>query len=263
MAFAIPFYAIFYADEPFQLGFIDDVIASNSQNNLEPATLPQSSSNNNQEESFSLPSNEESLKQPSSEKDPSILITSKPEINISELEMKIHSLINSERQKHGHSTLDWDPTIANIARTHSEDMASRNYFSHNSPEGLRPADRGYPFGYSLCGDKSAIALQNEYDLNVQIFEAQGNTDTVLYDKIQQQYDQLTNYSDSGKLFGGLSENIGWMEGYSGLEIIAEKQVQGWMDSPGHRRNILSSYHSEGIGVFITNDGRVYATQNFC
>jgi len=61
LAFAIPFYGIFYADEPSQLGFIDEVIASNSQNNLEPAALPQSGSNNNQEESLTLPTKPENI----------------------------------------------------------------------------------------------------------------------------------------------------------------------------------------------------------
>jgi uncharacterized protein YkwD len=43
---------------------------------------------------------------------------------------------------------------------------------------------------------------------------------------------------------------------------AERIVQGWMNSSGHRRNILStSFTHQGIGVHIEG-GRVYSTQKF-
>lgn len=45
--------------------------------------------------------------------------------------------------------------------------------------------------------------------------------------------------------------------------IAVEIVDGWMDSNGHRQNILEmSWTKEGIGVFLTRDGGVYTTQNF-
>ncbi|WP_254766927.1 CAP domain-containing protein [Salinilacihabitans rarus] len=47
------------------------------------------------------------------------------------------------------------------------------------------------------------------------------------------------------------------------ETVAQKSVQQWMDSPGHRENLLDSrWDAEGIGVAVTDDGRLYATQNF-
>ncbi len=50
--------------------------------------------------------------------------------------------------------------------------------------------------------------------------------------------------------------------YMTMEEIASRIVDGWMDSPGHRQNILeTSYDKEGIGVVA--DERVYVTQNFC
>ena len=37
-----------------------------------------------------------------------------------------------------------------------------------------------------------------------------------------------------------------------------------MNSPGHRENILTGvFDREGIGVEITQDYKVYVTQNFC
>ena len=48
------------------------------------------------------------------------------------------------------------------------------------------------------------------------------------------------------------------------EEIAQSTVEGWMDSPGHRKNILtSSYDREGIGVAIATNDKVYITQDFC
>jgi len=45
--------------------------------------------------------------------------------------------------------------------------------------------------------------------------------------------------------------------------IAAAVVDGWMDSPGHRENLLRErFGAEGIGVFVDTDGAVYATQNF-
>lgn len=41
-------------------------------------------------------------------------------------------------------------------------------------------------------------------------------------------------------------------------------VDGWMNSTGHRENILNpDYEASGTGVFITENGSVYATQEFC
>ena len=37
-----------------------------------------------------------------------------------------------------------------------------------------------------------------------------------------------------------------------------------MNSSGHRSNILAdAWRNEGIGIYVTDEGKVYATQNFC
>lgn len=49
--------------------------------------------------------------------------------------------------------------------------------------------------------------------------------------------------------------------------LAVGLVDGWMDSPGHRENILDpDWRCEGIGIAIAEEHNgiaVYATQNFC
>jgi uncharacterized protein YkwD len=53
---------------------------------------------------------------------------------------------NEARVKNGLQPLAWDPLLCKMARMHSEDMARRGYFAHETPEGLEPKDRGRALG---------------------------------------------------------------------------------------------------------------------
>jgi uncharacterized protein YkwD len=44
--------------------------------------------------------------------------------------------------------LAMNPTLTAVARAHSQDMLSRDYFEHNTPEGLSPFDRMQAAGYT-------------------------------------------------------------------------------------------------------------------
>jgi len=45
--------------------------------------------------------------------------------------------------------------------------------------------------------------------------------------------------------------------------IASEFVEGWLNSPGHRENLLeTSWTAEGIGIRFAADGSVFATQDF-
>jgi uncharacterized protein YkwD len=58
---------------------------------------------------------------------------------------------------------------------------------------------------------------------------------------------------------GLGENIFT----STAPVPSGRAHEGWMRSPGHRANLLSpDWDRLGIGVVCTDDGSVYATQNF-
>lgn len=73
----------------------------------------------------------------------------------------------------------------------------------------------------------------------------------------------------GDLYPGecraVGENLA-LVGAAGAEDadgIAERIVEGWMDSEDHRENVLTErWDSQGIGVYVADD-RVYATQKFC
>ncbi len=141
-------------------------------------------------------------------------------------EMEVHRLINLEREKHGLKILGYDEKLATIAKSHSKDMASSGYFSHDTPEGLDPTDRA------------------------------GKADYVC------------RYQIGSLIYSGIGENIHMVKSssialWSSPESIAEMAVSGWMDSPGHRKNILTSnFSSEGIGVSISAF-TIHVTQNFC
>jgi uncharacterized protein YkwD len=160
----------------------------------------------------------------------------KPTINIDELELRIHELVNQERAKHGLSPLAWNPMLNKIARLHSQDMVTRNYFSHYSPEGHDLAYR-----YSRQGFVCEVAVGNMYYTGAEnIFQNH------LYDSIEYVNEVPTIYH--------------WRD----LERIARTTVTKWMNSPGHRVNILEpSWKTEGIGVAISNNYEVYITEEFC
>lgn len=165
---------------------------------------------------------------------PSFAKDVRPRINTGELEIRIHELINIERHKAGLKPLTLDKTLSAIARGHSKDMARKDYFSHISPEGEDFLSRYKKKGF-LC---KVHVGQRIYKGAENIF-------------LENLYSSVT-YTD-GRM------HYDW----SSLEEIARSIVKGWMESDGHRRNILQPpFRSQGIGVVI-KDGKVYITQNFC
>lgn len=61
-------------------------------------------------------------------------------------------------------------------------------------------------------------------------------------------------------YQGVGENLALL---SGRIATAERFVDGWMKSPGHRANILTpAWETTGVGVFKARDATVYATQLF-
>jgi uncharacterized protein YkwD len=46
------------------------------------------------------------------------------------------------------------------------------------------------------------------------------------------------------------------------ELTAQKVVDGWLHSPGHKKNIEGDYNFTGIGVARDKNGRIYYTQIF-
>lgn len=66
-------------------------------------------------------------------------------------------LINAERARHGLPALMADPGLQGAAEEHSLDMARRDYFEHDTPEGVKPWMRITRQGYHapLVGENLA------------------------------------------------------------------------------------------------------------
>lgn len=126
----------------------------------------------------------------------------------SAFESEVVSLINLERANEGLPAFSNQSQLTSAARTHSDDMACNNFFSHTSPTTGSPFDRINAAGYS---------------------------------------------------FSWAGENIA--AGYGSPAAV----VDGWMNSSGHRANILSENFTQiGIGYakWAESDYVVYWTAVF-
>ncbi|MFJ6266406.1 CAP domain-containing protein [Lysinibacillus xylanilyticus] len=131
---------------------------------------------------------------------------SKPSTTTSDVnafEQEVVKLTNAERTKAGLAPFKTDDKLMAAAREKSQDMQSKNYFSHTSPTFGSPFDRMKALGIT--------------------------------------------YKSAG-------ENIA--QG----QRTPQEVVQAWMDSPGHRANILNEKFTH-IGVGYVKSGN-YWTQQF-
>jgi len=75
-----------------------------------------------------------------------------------DLESKMLEWVNKERTSRGLRPLQWDPQLLPVARSHSQDMFQRGYFSHYTLEGKDPFDRMKAAGvkYYTAGENLAL-----------------------------------------------------------------------------------------------------------
>ena len=160
------------------------------------------------------------------------------EINTTLVERAIHERVNEIRTERGLQPLDYSPALAEIAASFSRQMAREEFFSHVAPDGATFADRYDRFGYD-CRVRTG---ENRY--------ATGG------ENLAYTYAYAPVRTEAGVV------------SYDGNETrIARGIVSGWMNSSGHRQNLLRPYwENEGLGVVLDpEDGRtqVVVTQNFC
>ena len=154
------------------------------------------------------------------------------------LERAIHAEVNQVRSGLGLQTMRYDRKLAQIARKHSKDMAQNHYFDHVSPNGKTFEDR-YQAGRYRCSvpiDAQSYALGAE-----NLFVGHRAAAFIEHPDGRREEVQLLS-----------------------VDTIAKQVVQGWMNSPGHRANLVRPiWLNEGIGVFLHSSGELYVTQNFC
>lgn len=148
-------------------------------------------------------------------------------ISSNAVEDHVHEKVNERRAEHGLEPIEWDGTIASVSRAHSADMNEREYFAHENPDGENPWDRFEDVG-SYCQGYGENIATNWAGQNVE------------------------------------RPSDGEVVQYHTAEELAEGLVEQWMNSPPHREAILTEgWDRGGVGVYITDDGEVFATHNFC
>jgi uncharacterized protein YkwD len=213
------------------------------------------------------------------------------------LEQKINSLVNAERAKEGLSALAWNSDVAAVARRHSNDLAEEN----KSLTGLNKGcdyfiihHEGFGFGlyqddrlknsgiYYFSASGENIAMQSgksftylsksnggEGKLIEQCVAAIDSSNESLKEALESDISTTTKEKlikeeiDKRKTEFAAEKtlNIVGMD-YTGADEMASDIVSSWMNSAGHRANILnSSYNESGIGIAYVN-GYVIATQDF-
>ena len=71
----------------------------------------------------------------------SVYIYSDSAVDDSSWEYEVLNLTNQIRASYGLETLTWDSGLSEVGREHCMDMAAREYFAHETPEGISPFDR--------------------------------------------------------------------------------------------------------------------------
>ena len=161
--------------------------------------------------------------------------------DLAHLARRIHTETNAARRRSGPGPLQWSDALATVARSHSADMARRGYFAHDTPEGRTPQDRARAAGI---------------DCRIQV---DARTERV---GVSENLYQTTRYARIQTRGAGRTavRTVDWFSD----EDLAARTVQGWLDSPGHRRNLLAPLSTRhGIGVAPDADDRVYVTQVLC
>lgn len=130
-------------------------------------------------------------------------------------------LLNQERQKDNLETLNLNPELSAAARNKANDMFSKNYWAHNSPDGKTPwnfiKDSGYVYVYA--GENLARGFTTSADVTKAWMESQSHKENML----------SPNYSDvgfavvSGKLDG--EETVLVVEEFGGRSLAAAPRVE--------------------------------------
>ena len=157
---------------------------------------------------------------------------------------------NAERRKAGLSPFVEDSEISNIARMHSQNMARLDIYDHTIG-GKGPTDRALDSGYNCRAYLPDGSYT--YGLSENIFK----------------YPRVTQWIGTSRSFG-LSTSYCPDIFDEDSKAMAYGLVEGWMNSPGHRENILDEDSRRiGVGVAIMQmerygyvDEIVFATQNF-
>jgi len=95
-------------------------------------------------------------------------------------EKAMFDLVNKERAERSIRSVESDNQLTEVGRRHCEDMLSRGYFSHNTPEGLTPFDRIQNAGivFNFAGENLALAPNVEL-AHKGLMQSKGHRENIL------------------------------------------------------------------------------------
>lgn len=110
---------------------------------------------------------------------------------------------NQSRNNNGAGGLALNSKLSNAAQAKANDMAARNYWAHNTPEGNAPwvfiANAGY--SYSRAGENLAYGFATSNDTIVGWMNSQSHRENLLnkdYTEVGFGYTNASNYNNSGE-----------------------------------------------------------------
>jgi len=205
------------------------------------------------------------------------ILLSRPAYDFSILALSVHNLVNQKRREAGLSEIIWDESIAKIAIEHGLDQARDNTETTN-PDLLcqYPLIRhegfsfGFTLGYRLRARNTSFrsAAENLAIMPLTknlIFQHPRNNPPPLCPVV----DTVKPINDSQEAKTSAHQEtlraslravqglypINWVNReWKTADELAKSVVEGWMNSEGHRRNILTpALNFGGVGVVEVNN----------
>jgi len=105
----------------------------------------------------------------------------------------------------------------------------------------------------LSGRLAVAARGHSYDMALRHYFSHNSADGVSAEQ---------RIRGSGIDYAEMGENI-YVDDLPDPDRLPERAVDGWMGSPGHRKNMLSpGFNETGVGIARAADGSAYITQDF-
>lgn len=154
-------------------------------------------------------------------------------------------------QTTANNTVNSNAAVNNTVTSTDSFMAQVEQLIYNKVNEERSKNGVSTLSYNTTMEKYArIKSQDMGDNNY--FDHKDLNGNLITDKMQ----------NDGVTYSAWGENIAYISGISDADALAEKFMTNWMNSQGHRANILSTnFNSIGIGVYKIGN-KVYATQEF-
>jgi uncharacterized protein YkwD len=206
---------------------------------LQPTTLPDAGDGPALEPSTSTPAGVQA-EAPAPTSTPTATPTPRPGTagyDLSTVEAEFLRLLNQERERRSLRPLSQRDALTEMGRAHSRDMAERNYFAHESPDGVSAEERYRERGL-LPECRIPIAGSDGYYPG-----AENIAQTYVGQEVQ------------------TTRGVVYIDSEAKL---AENLFRQWMNSQGHREAMLVySADEAGLGIYITPNGKVYASLELC